>query len=80
LSREIFNKVAEELKWRLKELVGLKVEDVLKKWENIEWCVKLCCVNGIVYIDGILWWNKETKKQCPKEVVSLTLQQCVPSL
>jgi hypothetical protein len=31
LSREIFNKVVEELEWRLKELVGLKVEDVLKK-------------------------------------------------
>jgi hypothetical protein len=31
LSREIFNKVVEELEWRLKELVGLRVEDVLKK-------------------------------------------------
>jgi hypothetical protein len=59
--------------------VSLKVEDVLKKWENIEWCVKLCCMNGIVYIHGILWQSKETKKWCPKEVVSLTFQQRVPS-
>jgi hypothetical protein len=69
LSREFFNKVAEELKWRLIELVGLKVEDVFKKWENIEWCVKLCCMNGIVYIHRILWWSKETITRCPKEVV-----------
>lgn len=31
LSKENFNKVVEELEWKLKLLVGLRVEDVLKK-------------------------------------------------